>query len=144
MTLFIERTYRDDCTLSDIKLMEGKRSTFGCKGLELPWRNNQRKVSCIPEGVYKLTKRTSPRFGEHFHILDVKDRSFILIHHGNYTRDIEGCMLVGSRHADIDGDGIPDVTSSKFTMKQLLLACDREIMAVFYEKGTDPSKHIFK
>jgi hypothetical protein len=143
MTLFVERTYRDNCTLSDIRLMDGKLKVFDCKGLELPWRNNERKVSCIPEGAYKLVRRNSPRFGDHFHVLDVPNRTFILIHHGNYTSDIEGCLLVGSRHQDINGDGIMDVTASRFTMAKLLNAASNPIMAIFFEKGTDPAKHIF-
>lgn len=144
MTLYIERTYRDNCTLSDIRLMDGSRKVFECKGLELPWRNNERKVSCIPEGAYKLVRRNSARFGDHFHVVDVPNRTFILIHHGNYTSDIEGCLLVGSRHQDINGDGIIDVTSSRFTMAKLLNAASGSIMAIFYEKGSDPAKHAFK
>jgi hypothetical protein len=87
--------------------------------LELAWKNNQRRISCIPEGTYKVVKRTSPKYREHFHILDVPNRDWILIHHGNYHRDILGCILVGRTHADIDGDGYLDVTHSVATMKML-------------------------
>ena len=88
--------------------------------LELEWDNNRARVSCIPLGKYIVERRTSEKFGNHFHITNVVDRSYILIHHGNYHRDILGCILVGSNHTDIDGDGYRDVTSSKNTMKKLL------------------------
>ena len=31
--------------------------------LELAWKNNQSKVSCIPKGKYKVRKRTSAKYG---------------------------------------------------------------------------------
>lgn len=143
MTLFVERTYKKNATPSSITFRNGRDVLFECMGLELPWLDNQRQISCIPEGLYKVARRTSPRFGEHFHILDVPDRSFILIHHGNYTRDIQGCLLVGREHRDIDRDGIIDVTASVDTMNELREKLPGEFMVVFYEKGTDPANHIF-
>ena len=88
--------------------------------LELSWKNNNKKVSCIPKGKYKVKKRTSAKYGEHFHILDVKNRDFILIHFGNYHTDILGCVLVGKGLRDINNDGRLDVTSSKQAMKEIL------------------------
>jgi hypothetical protein len=87
--------------------------------LELAWKDNAKQVSCIPASCYKVVKRNSPKYGDHFHILDVPNRSFILIHHGNYNRDILGCILVGNAHIDIDGDGYKDVTASKAKMTEL-------------------------
>lgn len=92
---------------------------FDCHTLELPWLDNQRNISCIPVGEYHCKKRYSQRFENHFHILNVPNRSYILIHHGNYFRDTEGCILVGRTIADIDGDGYRDVTHSKQTMAKL-------------------------
>lgn len=51
-----------------------------CKTIELPWRQNQRSISCIPEGVYQLVLRYSQRFGRHLLIKDVPNRSLILFH----------------------------------------------------------------
>lgn len=93
---------------------------FQCYTLELPWKNNERRISCIPEGRYKVRKRWSQRFRNHFHILDVPNRDHILIHHGNFVRDVLGCILVGERRLDIDGDGLKDVTNSVATMEKLL------------------------
>jgi hypothetical protein len=98
---------------------------FGeCNGLtfatlELPWKQNEKRVSCIPHGKYKCVKRTSQKYGVHWHITNVPNRSLILIHSGNFHTDILGCVLVGERHSDINGDGHVDVVSSAVTMNKL-------------------------
>lgn len=101
---------------------------FAFKTLELPWKNNQPQVSCIPKGKYECVHRTSPKYGRHFLVKDVPGRSWILIHHGNFYHDIKGCILPGRRHADIDGDGFRDVTHSRLTMEKLL-----ELMPGYFE-----------
>ncbi len=103
--------------------------------LELPWRDNKRGISCIPAGRYTVVRRTSPKYGEHFHITNVPNRDLILIHSGNYAgsknkltgrSDIKGCVLVGAKMADINGDGILDITNSKKSMKKLLKLLPKE------------------
>lgn len=111
--------HEDKQTLGDLYVKDGDEEVFSCKTLELPWLDNQVKISCIPEGEYKVEKRNSPKYGDHFHIQDVPGRTYILIHHGNYYTDILGCVLVGKIHTDINNDGLRDVTSSKDTMKKL-------------------------
>lgn len=88
--------------------------------LELPWEDNETNVSCIPVGEYQVIKRWSPKFDNHFHILDVEGRSYILIHKGNYYTDIRGCILIGKDLSDINKDGELDVTSSAVAMSELL------------------------
>lgn len=88
--------------------------------MELPWRENQRRISRIPPGCYRLEKRYSPRYEWHFHVMDVEDRSLILIHQGNFHYQTEGCILPGRDFADINGDDLPDVVASRNTMQQLL------------------------
>lgn len=87
--------------------------------LELPWLNNQKRISCIPIGTYQAIKHNSPKFGESFWVLNVPDRSEILIHKGNYNYNTLGCILPGLSVADINGDGLPDVTQSAKAMKRL-------------------------
>jgi hypothetical protein len=78
---------------------------------ELPWRNNARRVSCIPKGVYECRWRTSPRFGPCYRIEDVPGRSEILFHAGNFAgdrsrgfqTDVEGCILLGLDVGVMDG-----------------------------------------
>tara|TARA_Y100000593_G_C4323318_1_gene345195 strand:- start:9667 stop:10098 length:432 start_codon:yes stop_codon:yes gene_type:complete len=120
MTGHIIRLSEEVCqTLGRLYIFEGLEERYSCYTLELPWLGNQRRVSCIPEGEYCVIKRVSQKYGEHFHVLDVPDRDYILIHFGNYNRDTLGCILPGKRCADIDGDGMRDVTSSRATMNYL-------------------------
>lgn len=88
--------------------------------LELPWLENQKRISCFPVGIYPVEKRYSAKYGWHFHIKDVPNRDFILIHVANFVRQLLGCVAVGLKHTDIDGDGLRDVTSSRKAMDLLL------------------------
>ena len=108
-------------TLGELSLYDNTGKVFECKTLELPWKNNQRNISCIPPGTYNVVPRNSPKFADHFHVTNVPGRSYILIHPGNYHTDIEGCILVGSGFSDINDDGQQDVINSKDTLKKLLL-----------------------
>lgn len=111
--------YEDKQTLGALVICHGAEPIFLCQTLELPWRNNEPFNSCIPLGKYQVERRHSPRYGNHWEILGVKDRDLILIHGGNFHRDTEGCVLVGKDLIDIDRDGYKDVTSSRTTMRHL-------------------------
>lgn len=87
--------------------------------LELPWKDNKRRVSCIPEGKYRVIKHRSPKFKNSFWIQDVEGRSEILIHAGNYYTQILGCILVGTDSRDINGDGLADVVSSRRAIERM-------------------------
>ena len=64
-----------------------------CYTIELPWKENRRMVSCIPDGVYALKKRWSLRIGWHLHVQDVPNRSYILIHaFNNAMMESKGCI----------------------------------------------------
>ena len=89
--------------------------------LELPWLDNQKNISCIPTGEYNYIKRVSPGKGyEVIELVDVPDRAYIQIHLGNYTRQIEGCILPGTGLKDIDQDGVIDVTNSEEAFNQIM------------------------
>lgn len=105
----------DDCTLG--RLTYGN---FKCFTLELPWLGNARNISCIPAGTYRAEKYESPSKGLVLLLHDVEDRSYIEIHAGNYTLQIQGCILVGDGIKFLDNDDIPDVTNSKATLIDLL------------------------
>lgn len=106
-------------TLGEMYIKEGDAEIFRCKTLELPWRDNKRNVSSIPPGTYTVKKRWTEKHKNHFHILNVAGRSSILIHSGNFFNHTLGCILVGNEHADINKDGLADVTYSKATMDKL-------------------------
>ena len=116
----LKRTNKSDIqTMGEMSVLDGNENIFSCKTIELPWRDNKINISCIPEGKYKVKKRYSDKYGHHFHILNVPDRSLILIHAGNYYSQTKGCILVGSEHTDINSDGVCDVVNSRFTLEKL-------------------------
>ena len=86
-----------------------KESTIGklfingesfCDTLENPWLDNQRNISCIPEGQYKvrlrLPRESATRDYLHLLVQDVPNRDWILVHIGNYPSQTQGCILVGN------------------------------------------------
>jgi hypothetical protein len=121
MEVFIRRISDDGVqTLGELAINDFNGVTlFSCKTLELPFKGNARRVSCIPKSAYKVKKRYSPKYGNHFHILNVPNRDFILIHNANYWFQLLGCIAVGENHIDINKDGKKDVTNSKGTMEKL-------------------------
>jgi|SRR5690554_4264991 hypothetical protein len=63
------------------------------KTIELPWKQNRRSESCIPEGVYTLRERYSPQFGRHLEVVNVPNRDLILFHPANDARrELRGCI----------------------------------------------------
>ena len=61
--------------------------------IELPWKDNLARVSCIPEGRYELVKRWSPKFNRHLQVMNVSQRENILIHPANdATHELKGCI----------------------------------------------------
>lgn len=117
----LKRTKRTPVqTLGEFSFFEdGVKLIFSCKTLELEEDCNAVRDDCIPKGIYNVEKRWSKKYGWHFHIKDVPNRSLILIHNANFSRELLGCVAVGSSHTDIDGDGLTDVTSSKSTLKRM-------------------------
>lgn len=106
-----------DCTIGQLELVG---TPFKCFTLELPWLDNKQNISCVPAGTYKYEKRKSPSLGQVIHILDVENRTWIYIHAGNFTSQIQGCVLVGQAIKDINRDGTPDVTASAPTFNSLM------------------------
>lgn len=101
-TYRLERVYLADRTLGS--LYDG--ATMIAKILELPWLENKRAISCIPEGVYMAIKQPpkADRPYTYFRLPKVEGRSGILMHIGNNPEHSKGCLLVGSRFANIETD----------------------------------------
>ena len=93
--LIIRDTFTKESTIGEL-FLNGERM---CDTLELPWKDNQRSISCIPEGEYKvrlrLARESATRDYLHLLVQDVKDRSYILFHRGNSAKDTRGCILLG-------------------------------------------------
>ena len=119
-------------TLGIFQVYDGNFKVFEGVTLELPDKDNKRRISRINEGTYKVVKRWSEKYEHHFHVLDVEGRDYILIHSGNYYTHTLGCILPGRRFTDINGDGHDDITHSKATMDKLneLLPDEFELIIV--------------
>ena len=93
--LILRDTFTDISTIGNLYL-DGE---WLCDTLELPYRDNQRNISCIPAGQYKVRLRTARESAtkDYLHLLveDVPDRSLVLFHVGNKSSDSRGCVLVG-------------------------------------------------
>ena len=97
------RDYITDTATMGRMLMEGE---FVGYTLERPWKNNERVVSCIPDGSYQGAVQYSPHFKRNLpELLDVPGRDQILIHAGNHVTDSQGCILLGGDR-DVDGEMI--------------------------------------
>jgi hypothetical protein len=100
--LIIRDTFTDISTIGRL-FINGE--SF-CDTLENPYINNERNISCIPEGQYKvrlrLARESATRNYLHLLVQDVPNRSYILFHIGNTAKDTSGCILVGNgREQDI-------------------------------------------
>jgi hypothetical protein len=105
-------------------VFDGDHAFFNCLTLELPWRNNQKNISCYPAGIYTVKKITRPDGRLAFLVENVPQRSAILFHAGTYIAttkpDSEGCTLVGFRYDDINDDGEIDIQDSQKALDMLL------------------------
>ena len=133
MEVEIRITYKEKQTEGRLYVYNERNGVgYSCDTLELPWLDNQKRISCIPEGEYDVIKHVSPKFGECFWVLNVPDRSEILLHDKvNFVgsknprtqkSDILGCVIPYETSMDIDGDGVRDIApkSSTVAMQKLL------------------------
>ena len=106
-------------TLGDFIASNGG-SILNGKTLERPWKNNTKNISCIPTGKYVCKWEYSLKYKCNvFRVYDVSGRVGILGHPGNYYYDVEGCILCGETHADINKDSILDVTNTRVTLSKI-------------------------
>ena len=102
-----------------VRTESSAQGTFGVMRLpgslihtaELPWKNNEPKVSCIPAGTYPLAPWNSKKFPKTYHVESVPGRLAILTHQGNlagdrsrgYLSHVLGCIAVGLKRGTISG-----------------------------------------
>ena len=109
MVIFLTRTYFPDGTNGKLEC-EGKLIAYT---IELPWKNNERRVSCIPEGKYFVRKCYSQKFKWHLEIEDVSNRSLILFHPANSAlQELNGCIAPVSK---LSGPGMGLLSRNAFT-----------------------------
>ena len=76
-------------------------------------KNNEKNISCIPCGVYECEFNISPKFGPTYQVRGVPDRTHILFHKGNYTKNTKGCILVGEQFEKTDESECTLLASAK-------------------------------
>jgi len=91
--------------------------------LERPWQENKAFESCVPFGLYPLTRIESSKAFKYPHYLleGVPDRTFIKIHVANYPSELHGCIGVGSYFAN----GAIAVCKSRKAMDHTMWSLDR-------------------
>lgn len=106
MKIYLKRMQKNEAGTSGFVIID---DAFECFSLELPDKDNQRKVSCIPIGKYLILERKDPTpmtmkyrqkydwFNFHLCLQDVKSRSGIYLHVGNTIKDSYGCILLGQQ-----------------------------------------------
>jgi hypothetical protein len=122
MVIHLTRTYFPEGTNGKLEC-DGK---FICYTIELPWKNNEKRVSCIPEGKYFIRKRYSPKFKWHLEVVDVENRSLILLHPANNAlKELNGCIAPVTK---LSGPGLGLLSRKAFEkLKKLVYkAIDRK------------------
>ncbi len=95
MVLHLVRTY--DPLGTNGLLFSGAQLV--CRTIELPWKDNAARISCIPEGPYELARRYSKKYGHHLLVKGVPNRSYILIHPANIAaKELQGCIAPVTAH----------------------------------------------
>lgn len=96
---------------------------FACYSVERPWKDNTPYVSCIPCGAYAVRKAMYNRGGYYtFEVMNVPDRSAILIHKGNTMNDVQGCIALGLDLGQVNG--LWAVTSSGSAFSTFITATE--------------------
>ena len=135
--VLIREQTSDEGTFGRLKVME---TGFTCYTAELPWLDNARGKSCIPEGTYGATymaRSASGKFRKVYHLHDVEGRSGILLHAGNFAGDedkgfeahSDGCILVGQLKGRLNG-------------QQAVLASRAALKALVKQLGQEPARFL--
>lgn len=112
-TVFLLRIATSDAgTIGDLAVDD-----FRCVTLELPWKNNKPDISCIPANEYICRWTLRPKHGWVYQVTNVPNRADILLHCGNFEKDTEGCILLGSVK---DGDAIDNSSATVIAFNKLM------------------------
>lgn len=115
MEFNLTRVYKSGGTNGTLTL----NGHFVCFTIELPWKENAKNISCISEGTYELQPRFSDKHKAHLQVMDVYNRSQILIHAANDALvELQGCIAPVMQLTGI-GTGI----QSQRALQKLLSLC---------------------
>ena len=115
MELLVKReTFTNDSTIGKLYI----NGAFHCFTLEDRVREVKiPKVTAIPKGKYEVIINFSNRFQQMMPLLlNVSNFQGVRIHSGNYSKDTDGCLLVGSTK------GVNMIGNSKAQYAKLMVA----------------------
>ena len=132
-TIILNRDWQDEKQTLGVCYVKDENGSiiFKSEAIERGWLDNQKRISCIPAGEYPVKLEYSNRFRKKlYEIFCVPNRSECKFHSANYSRELNGCIALGNKRKDIDGDGYRDVTSSRPTMAIFHKAMDGDTKAI--------------
>ena len=131
-TLTIRRSIETDKNVLGFATLTNSRGKiiFNCVTLELPFLANKKKVSSIPTGTYRAIKTKSQSKGEVLMLKQVPNRTSVLVHVGNYSKDTLGCVLMGRNIEFSEDTSEHYITQSRITMSSLLALCSDELFII--------------
>jgi hypothetical protein len=97
-----------------------------CYSLELPWKDNESNISCIPKGKYNGILRYDKKDGWRIQLESVPNRTGVQIHIGNYTSQTQGCILVG-KSVDTDNCSVQNSSNSYSKIKDIFYGTKKPI-----------------
>lgn len=120
---------------------------FKVHTIELPWRDNAKGESCIPDGTYTFRWRTdSPKHGECYEMVpdaEAPGRTNVQIHSANFAGDVAkgkkcqllGCIAPGKSVGVLEGQKA--VLDSKAAIRALADNFNRESfeLVIRWEEG---------
>lgn len=135
----IERNYKDNQTLGKLEVYDEDTGNllWSCVTLELPWKDNKVRESCILEGDHIVKKRYGYQSGNfdytHYIIQDVEGRTYILFHIANFTEDLLGCIGVGQDFKWSASQNEYYITDSEATLEAMINVLGDEFILTIEE-----------
>jgi hypothetical protein len=135
MVLVLHRTYFPEGTQGIIEW----KDKIVCYTIELPWLQNQRQISCIPEGDYVLQKRFSKKYGWHIQLQNVVNRDLILFHPANDAKkELKGCIAPVTFITGIGKGSMSRKALKKLIQIVFVALQNKEEVRVVIQKGESP------
>jgi hypothetical protein len=135
MVLTLHRTYFSEGTQG---IIEWKYKIV-CYTIELPWLQNQRQISCVPEGEYVLQKRFSKKYGWHIQLQNVANRDLILFHPANDAlKELKGCIAPVTFITGIGKGSMSRKALKKLVQIVFAALQKKEVVRIVIQKGVFP------
>lgn len=137
MNITILRSYHPGGTNGKLYI----NGVFQCFTIELPWLNNEPRISCVPEGEYLLQKRFSSHLGRHFLVTSVPGRGLILIHAANDALlELKGCIAPVTSLLEKPGTGLQSKLALCKIYALIYPALGKETVILTIKKDEDDAK----